>query len=312
LVISLTSPLSSDGALTLSYTPPANNALQDADGNRLASLSRSLGQVKTGTAAADTLSGQAALSDYFLGSAGNDSYSGLGGADTWVWPDFGAGGPGGFVQTIKDFGFKKGSGTLQGSSEADLLDLRQLLDGYTAASTIADFLRFDKNADNKLVLNIDRDGGTEGAVALVANRLASEELRTGAGEFLCGQPVGGKILNLRAHFLGDGIDHHHAAVRIHLAAIELPVLSPEEAVGFARRIEPGFHGLLRQLGAGCRQATSGNLPDMDLGGAEIAEVDVPLGIGGRTFGERESFGEDPRFRFSLHEVGQRVGLSGQR
>ena len=31
---------------------------------------------------------------------------------------------------------------------------------------------------------------------------------------------------------------------------------------------------------------------MDLGGAEIAEVDVPLGIGGRTLGERESFGED--------------------
>ncbi len=207
LVISLTSPLSSDGALTLSYTPPASNALQDADGNRLASLNRSLGQVKTGSAAADTLSGQAALSDYFLGSAGNDSYSGLGGADTWVWPDFGAGGPGGFVQTIKDFGFKKGSGTLQGSSEADLLDLRQLLDGYTAASTIADFLRFDKNADNKLVLNIDRDGGATFAAtaSLLFDNVtvdANNQLLAG-GQFVSHNAGNLALVDVLAHLMAE-------------------------------------------------------------------------------------------------------------
>ncbi len=207
LVISLTSPLSSDGALTLSYTPPSSNALQDADGNRLASLSRSLGQVKTGTAAADTLSGQAAPSDYFLGSAGNDSYSGLGGADIWVWPDFGAGGPGGFVQTIKDFGFKKGSGTLQGSSEADLLDLRQLLDGYTAASTIADFLRFDKNADNKLVLNIDHDGGATFAAtaSLLFDNVtvdASNQLLAG-GQFVSHNAGNLALVDVLAHLMTE-------------------------------------------------------------------------------------------------------------
>jgi uncharacterized repeat protein (TIGR02059 family) len=166
LVLTLESPLASDGALTLNYTPPSSNALQDADGNRLAAiLNRSLGQVKTGSAAADTLSGLAGLSDYFLGSAGNDSFSGLGGTDTFVWPDFGTSGPAGFAQTLKDFGFKKGSGALQGSNEADLLDLRQLLDGYTASSTPADFLRFDKTADNKLILNIDHNGGASFAAS---------------------------------------------------------------------------------------------------------------------------------------------------
>lgn len=207
VVISLTSPLSSDGALTLSYTPPASNALQDADGNRLASLNRSLGQVKTGSAAADTLSGQSALSDYFLGSAGNDSYSGLGGADTWVWPDFGAGGPGGFVQTIKDFGFKKGSGTLQGSSEADLLDLRQLLDGYTAASNSADFLRFDKNADSKLVLNIDRDSGATFAAtaSLLFDNVtvdANNQLLAG-GQFVSHNAGNLALVDVLAHLMAE-------------------------------------------------------------------------------------------------------------
>ena len=161
VTLKLASALAAEGTLRLSYTPPASNALKDADANPLAAQSEVvLGQVKAGTAGADTLTGQASLNDYFLGSRGNDALSGLGGTDTFVWPDFGSSGPGGFAQTLKDFGFKKGSGTLQGSNEADLLDLRQLLDGYTSTSTASDFLRLAKTTDNKLILNIDHDGGT--------------------------------------------------------------------------------------------------------------------------------------------------------
>lgn len=159
--LKLSSGLTSDGTLRVSYTPPASNSLQDGDGNSVGTLTEfAFGQVKTGTSGTDNLVGSGTLNDYFLGSAGNDTLSGLGGADNFSWPDFGTSGPGGWAQTIKDFGFKKGSGTLQGSADADLLDLSQLLDGFTSTSTPADFLRFSKNADNKLLLNIDRDGGT--------------------------------------------------------------------------------------------------------------------------------------------------------
>jgi hypothetical protein len=60
---------------------------------------------------------------------------------------------------LRDFGFKKGSGTLQGSAEADLLNLSQLLNGYAQVDE-AKFLKAVKNADNKLVLQIDHDGGS--------------------------------------------------------------------------------------------------------------------------------------------------------
>ncbi len=96
---------------------------------------------------------------YFLGSNGNDTISGLGDNDHFVWPDFGASGPAGFIQTITDFGFKKGSGSLQGSEEADTLDLSQLLNGYTQA-TEATFVRATKSTNNKLQIQIDHDGGT--------------------------------------------------------------------------------------------------------------------------------------------------------
>jgi hypothetical protein len=98
--------------------------------------------------------------DYLLGSLGSDTLAGRGAADHFVWPDFGAGGPGGFTQTITDFGFKRGSGSLQGSLEADLLDLSQLLNNYTSSSTLANFLRATKGTGDKLNIEIDHDGGT--------------------------------------------------------------------------------------------------------------------------------------------------------
>ena len=160
LVLSLSGSVDDPGALLVSYTQPSSNPLTGASGKTLASFTdQNFGQVITSTNAADTVNGAANRVDYFLGTTGNDSLSGLGGSDHFVWPDFGASGPSGFTQTLQDFGFKKGSGVLQGTAEADLLDLSQLLNGYTQANQ-ASFLKAIKNADNKLVLQIDHDGGS--------------------------------------------------------------------------------------------------------------------------------------------------------
>jgi uncharacterized repeat protein (TIGR02059 family) len=160
LVIALTNPISSAGELRVAYSQPGTNALVDSDGNAVGSSDLAYGQVLTGTTGSDTLNGAAGRVDYLLGSLGSDTLAGRGAADHFVWPDFGAGGPGGFTQTITDFGFKRGSGSLQGSLEADLLDLSQLLNNYTSSSTLANFLRATKGTGDKLNLEIDHDGGT--------------------------------------------------------------------------------------------------------------------------------------------------------
>jgi uncharacterized repeat protein (TIGR02059 family) len=162
LVLQLTSPITAAGSLLVSYTQPNTNPLKDANGKLMANFSdQSFGQVITGTDAADTLVGQAGRVDYFLGSKGTDSLEGRGAADHFVWPDFSTGGPGGFTQTIKDFGFKRGSGSLQGTLEADLLDLSQLLDGYTSSSTLANFVRAIKGTGDKLNIEIDHNGNID-------------------------------------------------------------------------------------------------------------------------------------------------------
>ena len=160
LVIALTNPISSAGELRVAYSQPGTNRLVDSDGNAVGSSDLAYGQVLTGTAGNDTLNGAAGRVDYFLGSLGTDALSGLGSTDTFVWPDSGNSGPQNWVQTLKDFGFKRGSGTLQGSAEADVLDLSQLLDGYTNGATLADYLQFEKDANSKLALKIDHNGGS--------------------------------------------------------------------------------------------------------------------------------------------------------
>lgn len=160
LVLTLSGTTDDPGALLVSYAAPSSNPITGASGKALGSFTdQNFGQLLTSTSAADTVTGAAGRVDYFLGSAGNDTLIGAGGADQFVWPDFGSSGPGGFTQTLNDFGFKSGAGTLQGIAEADLLDLSQLLNGYTQA-TEASFLKAIKNADNRLVLQIDHDGGS--------------------------------------------------------------------------------------------------------------------------------------------------------
>lgn len=160
LILTLSGTIDDPGALLVSYATPSSNPITGASGKALPPFTdQNFGQVITTISATETANGAAGRVDYFFGSAGNDTLSGLGGADHFVWPDFGVSGPGGFTQTLTDFGFKRGVGTLQGNAEADFLDLSQLLNGYTQA-TEASFLKAIKNADNRLVLQIDHDGGT--------------------------------------------------------------------------------------------------------------------------------------------------------
>ncbi len=160
LVLTLTNPIASAGELRVAYSQPGTNPLVDADSNAIGNSDLAYGQVITGSTGNDTLTGAAGRVDYFLGSLGNDTLSGLGSTDTFALPDFGSNGPQSGVQTLKDFGFKKGIGTLQGSTEADVLDLSQMLDGYTLGANLASYLQFDKDANSKLVLKIDHNGGT--------------------------------------------------------------------------------------------------------------------------------------------------------
>ena len=206
LVLQLSGPTTSAGELRLTYTAPSSNPLKGASGKSVASFDQSYGQLITGTAGDDTLSGQAGRVDYFLGSAGNDSLSGLGGADQYAWPNF-AGGPGLWRQTLKDFGFKKGSGTLQGTAEADTLDLSALLVGYIDANK-DQFLRASKNADGKLMLEIDHDGGASfsATATLVFDNVtidASNQLLAG-GQLVSDNGSNLVLSNVLTHLMSQG------------------------------------------------------------------------------------------------------------
>jgi uncharacterized repeat protein (TIGR02059 family) len=158
VTLHLASPLSASGTVSVAYAAPSTAALADTDGNAAASFGTSaVASLKVGTAAADTLTGTAAA-EYFLGSLGNDTLTGGGGADQLVWPTLAS--PGNFTQTIKDFGFKGASGSLQGSAEADVLDLSNFLLGLASTSNVSTHLQFAKDANNKLVLHVDHDGGS--------------------------------------------------------------------------------------------------------------------------------------------------------
>ena len=96
---------------------------------------------------------------------------------------------------------------MQGSAEADLLDLSQLLDGYTGNSTLADFLRFGKNADNKLVLNIDHNGGaslTSTASLLFDNvTLDANNQVVAGGQFVSHNSANLGLADVLAHLMAE-------------------------------------------------------------------------------------------------------------
>lgn len=162
VTLDLLTPLTSSTSavpVTVSYTAPAGNALQDSSGLAVGSFSATpVATVRWGTASVDTLNGTAAP-DYFVLSAGADVLTGAGGVDVYAWPQTTATGTPVPQTTIKDFGLKSGTGGLQGASEADVLELGHLLVGYTSANR-GQFLQLNKDDAGKLVLHIDHDGGT--------------------------------------------------------------------------------------------------------------------------------------------------------
>ena len=126
------------------------------------------------------------------------------------------------------------------------------------------------------------------------------------------KPLPLKALHQRGDLLGGRIDHHHPVQGAHLAAVELAILAPRQAVGVAGGIEPGFHRLLREGRAGRRHAASRYLPAMDFSGGDVAEINVSLGVGGRALGESKPLRHEMRLRLSIHQIGQRVGLCSER
>ncbi len=90
-----------------------------------------------------------------------DTLTGGGGADIFKWleqqytmSDA--------ADKITDFGLKGGTGTSQGAAEADILDIADLLKGYTSSSTLSDFVQAVA-VDGKLQVQVDLDGKTNGS-----------------------------------------------------------------------------------------------------------------------------------------------------
>lgn len=212
LILQLAAPITTPGTLQLSYTKPGSNPLKDASGKEMASFTdQAYGQVITGTSGNDSLSASTTGQvEYFLGSKGTDSFLGRGGADHFVWPDFGSsGGPGGFTHTLFDFGFKRGTGSLQGLLDADTLDISQLLDGYTSTSAIASFIRAVKNVNNKLTLEIDHDGGStfSTTATLVFDNVtinSSNQLTVNNGQFIDHNGANLTLSDVISHLISQG------------------------------------------------------------------------------------------------------------
>ena len=95
----------------------------------------------------DTLIGGSAA-DLLVGGAGNDTLTGNGGADTFRF-DFGDAG----TDTITDF--TPGIG-------GDKIDISVLLDGYTIASNVADYITISDDGANHVKLVIDSNGALAG------------------------------------------------------------------------------------------------------------------------------------------------------
>lgn len=144
--------------ITVSYVSPTSNPLHDIAGNAVVSFSGvTVATLRLGTSGDDAAIIGGTGVDYFSASLGNDVMTGGGGADVVVFSNLASTGTAPKT-TLKDFGLKSGTGSLQGSAEADLLDLSHLLVGYSSA-TRGQFLQFSKDSGGKLVMSMDQDGG---------------------------------------------------------------------------------------------------------------------------------------------------------
>lgn len=65
------------------------------------------------------------------------------------------------IDKITDFGLKGGSGSGQGAAEADVIDLSDLLQGYSNSSTVSDYVRA-VNVGGKVQIQVDTNGKANG------------------------------------------------------------------------------------------------------------------------------------------------------
>ena len=170
------------------YSTTANDFAQLVGGGDGNDTLNALGgnDVVYGGAGNDTLTGGAG-NDLLLGGSGNDTLTGGLGADVFAWRLGDQGSTGTPARdVITDFS----------PGQGDALDLRDLLQGETAAN-LGSFLRFGTDsASGKLVLQVDHDGGTSFAPTqnIVFDNFASQAaLAQALG--MSGSPSEADILN---------------------------------------------------------------------------------------------------------------------
>ena len=173
-------PTALDRAITFTLTDALGDTLDVYSGLRITPLAdnATLGGVNyvTGTESVETLAGTVA-DETLMGYNGvptaanlaslntaltfGDTLTGGGGKDTFKWlsqqlmnSDAG--------DKITDFGLKGGTGSGQGTAEADVLDLSALLKGYTGSSTVSDYVQAVA-VGGKVQIQVDFDGKANGS-----------------------------------------------------------------------------------------------------------------------------------------------------
>jgi len=206
VTLTLTTPLAptaitSAAALSVSYTAPGTNPLKDSDGNAVPAFANQTVAL-LGTTADETLTGTPGA-ESFHGRQGNDTLVGAGGVDTFVWSDTTTAGQ---KTTLRDFGLKQATGALQGSAEADVLDLRSLLVGYTSGSA-SQFIQFTTDANAKLVMNIDKDGSSSSSPFSASSSVVFDNIRlvsgTATGALEVSSTIGGTAYSPTSYTTGN-------------------------------------------------------------------------------------------------------------
>ncbi|WP_019430211.1 FG-GAP-like repeat-containing protein [Limnohabitans sp. Rim47] len=173
-------PTALDRAITFTLTDALGDTLDVYSGLHITPLAdnATLGGVNyvTGTESVETLTGTVA-DETIIGYNGvptasnlaslntaltfGDTLTGGGGKDTFKWlsqqlmnSDA--------SDKITDFGLKGGTGTGQGTAEADVLDLSALLKGYNGSSTLSDYVQAVA-VGGKVQIQVDFDGKANGS-----------------------------------------------------------------------------------------------------------------------------------------------------
>ena len=173
---SSSAPLTLDREVTINLTDGLGHDTQVLSGLRITPVADAITiagvRYITGTEAVDNLLGTNAnevligyngvpvkgnLAGLNTGQFGfGDTLTGGGGKDTFQWLAKQAMNSDA-TEKITDFGFKGGTGSGQGSTEADVLDLSKLLEGYSASSNLSDFVRVSVvNGKVQIQADIDR------------------------------------------------------------------------------------------------------------------------------------------------------------